>query len=147
MAAERLRDVTIREHPRDRIGELVHDARVSLGMSVSAACEAARRARPDQAVGPGISKTTWERLERGMSVRPSAWADVERLFGWPLGSIRRYVEDNGPEPAASASSEAPVVEERQTDAGRAFIARVGPLSPDEAAVLESVLDGLRKRNI
>ena len=146
MTPERLRDVTIREHPRDRIGELVHDARVSLGMSVSAACEAARRVRPDQAVGPGISKTTWERIEKGMSVRPSAWADVERLFDWPPGSIRRYVEDNGPEPAKPAQ-EAPVVEERQTDAGRAFIARVGPLSDAEAAVLESVLDGLRKRNI
>ena len=145
MTPERLRDVTIREHPRDRIGELVHDARVSLGMSVSAACEAARRARPDQAVGPGISKTTWERIEKGMSVRPSAWADVERLFDWPLGSIRRYVEDNGPEPAKPADT--PVVEERPTDAGRAFIARVGPLSEAEAAVLESVLDGLRKRNL
>jgi len=138
----KIRTVTIREHPRDRIGELVHDARVSLGMSVSAACEAARRARPDNAVGSGISKTTWERIERGMSVRPSAWADVERLFKWPSGSIRRYVEDNGPEPAA----EEVVVEQQPTDTGQSLTARFGELSADEQALVDAMIETLRRRH-
>ena len=141
----RIRKVTIREHPLARVAELVHDERVSRGMSFNAACDAARALRPADAVGPGISKSTWQNVEAGRNVRHVAWADIERVFGWPLGSIRRYVEDNGPEPTQAA--EAPVVEERVTDAGRAFIARVGPLSDAEAAVLESVLDGRRKRNI
>jgi len=143
VAPSKIRNVTIREHPRDRIGELVHDARVSLGMSVSAACEAARRARPDNAVGSGISKTTWERIERGMAVRPSAWADVERLFKWPSGSVRRYVEDNGPEPAVQ---EEVVVEQQQTDTGQSLTARFGQLTAEEQALVDQMIETLRRRH-
>ena len=77
-----------------------------------------------------------------MSVRPSAWADVERLFKWPSGSIRRYVEDNGPEPAA----EEVVVEQQPTDTGQSLTARFGELSAEDQALVDAMIETLRKRH-
>lgn len=141
--AGRIRKMNARETRLARLGDLVHEERISRGMSFNAACDAARALRPEDAHGPGISKSTWENVERGRNVRHTAWADIERVFRWPGGSIRRYVDDDGGEPAPEV-----VIEEQETETGRTFIARVGPpLTEAEDAILKDVLDALRKRNI
>ena len=132
----------IRENPLARVAELVHNERVSRGMSFYAACDAARALRPTDAVGPGISKSTWENVERGRNVRANAWADIERVFKWPSGSIRRYVEDNGPEPAP----EEVVVEQQPTDTGQSLTARFGELSAEDQALVDAMIETLRKRH-
>ena len=136
----RVRVVMIRETPLEGLARLVTHARQSKrdnrGKPLS---------KPKAAQAIGLSRQTLDNVERGLRAADLTYAQLEQFFEWPAGSILNFLDHDGPDPAPA--SEQPVVEERQTDAGRAFIARVGPLSDAEAAVLESVLDGLRKRNI
>ena len=136
----RIRKVTIREHPLARVAELVHDERVSRGMSFNAACDAARALRPADAVGPGISKSTWQNVEAGRNVRHVAWADIERLFGWAPGSIRRYVEDNGPEPSTPQPPE--VTNDTSASGVQTLVATYEKLTPSEQAIVDALVAGL-----
>jgi len=141
--ADRMTTVKIHEGRLARVAELVYDARISRFPSVSAAVDAARAARPEDAVGPGISKSTWENVEKGIAVRGDKWADIERLFRWPHGSIRRYVDDGLVEPAPQ---EEVTVEQQPTDTGQSLTARFGQLSADEQALVDAMIETLRRRH-
>ena len=55
--------------------------------------------RPASMSGKGISKSTWERAEKARGrIRSYLYADIERLFDWPFGSIVRYLDEQGTEP-------------------------------------------------
>ena len=50
--------------------------------------------------GKGISKSTWERAEKARGrIRSYLYADIERLFDWPFGSIVRYLDEQGTDAA------------------------------------------------
>lgn len=74
------------QEDRARIAKLVRAHRGALRLGVDAIAERAP-----------MSPVTWGRVEAGEAARVATYAGVEAAFGWPLGTIARYV-DNGEEP-------------------------------------------------
>lgn len=80
-----------RMHGSDRqeqLGKLIRSRRSALGLDV------APTARSIQ-----MSPDTWNKMERGGSVRPSSYGRIEQVLRWPQGSILGYLE-GGDEPSA-----------------------------------------------
>jgi len=131
----------------ERLGAAVAARRVALKLGVEPAARAAR-----------ISKDTWKRVERGLPVRDTKYADVEGVLEWAPGTCMRVAD--GGDPIISAPSDAdPDVRITQIpseelervvgDAVRsAVIATRGDLPGDDILKLnQKVMEELRQRGV
>jgi hypothetical protein len=46
-----------------------------------------------------VARATWDRLEAGSPSNDYTYARVEKVFGWPRGSMLRFLDDDGPLPS------------------------------------------------
>src|SRR5690348_7448006 len=91
--ADRIRFVTIREDPLDRLAQLVTEARQSMRDERGKALS-----KPKAAQAAGLSRQTLDNIEAGQRAADLSYAQVEQFLGWIPGSILRYLKENGPEP-------------------------------------------------
>jgi len=80
----------------ERLGRLVRQRRMSLGMNRDTASHRA-----------GFSRETWRKIEGGEKVSDYSLARAERVLGWPVGTVDQILE--GKEPP---TNEAPAPIER-----------------------------------
>lgn len=128
--ADKIRRVTMRVDPYERLGELVAAARLCTPspkggvLAQTAASESA-----------GMNRNTWGRVERDHErASDRTYAQMETFLGWEAGSILRYLDKGGPEPGP-----APAVEEIDTGGqGQTFTAVYEALSEESKAALEEV---------
>lgn len=78
---------------RKRVGELVVTARKQMGMSANQARQAA-----------DISRGAWDNVEKGAGAQELSYFAAERLFGWEIGSIQRYIDNGEPEPGPAPAT-------------------------------------------
>ena len=128
--------------PIERLAELVIESRNARGLSVVKAVESARALDAEETGEPRISRSTWEKVERGQTVQDAKYASIERLFQWPAGSTLRYLFRNGPEPRSVEVT----VEQQPTETGQSLTARFGELSPEEQALVDAMIETLRRRH-
>jgi len=128
--------------PIERLAELVIESRNARGLSVVKAVESARALDAEETGEPRISRSTWEKVERGQTVQDAKYASIERLFQWPAGSTLRYLFRNGPEPRSVEVT----VEQQETTTGQSLTARFGELSADEQALVDAMIETLRRRH-
>ena len=133
-----------RMEPIERLAELVIESRNGRGLSVVKAVESARALDAEETGEPRISRSTWEKVERGQTVQDAKYASIERLFQWPAGSTLRYLFRNGPEPRTVAPEV--TVEQQPTDTGQSLTARFGQLSAEEQALVDAMIETLRRRH-
>ena len=74
----------------EELGALVLRAREAKGWG--------RRRASKEPHGPA-SPETWAAVEKGQQVQTLTYAGIERVLGWPTGSMLAYL-DGGPEPVA-----------------------------------------------
>ena len=86
---------------RAKIAKLVQRHRGALRLSIDSMAERA-----------SMSPVTWGRVEAGDTVRVATYAGVEAAFGWPLGTIARYVEVGNEPPEAGERPQRPAVDTR-----------------------------------
>lgn len=71
---------------RHKLGELVRQGRQELSLSIRAAASAA-----------GVDRATWTALEDGSRVTQDRhYAGIERVLGWPSGTIETIVSGEHP---------------------------------------------------
>lgn len=76
------------EARRRRLGRLIHQRRVDLGLSITAAAGRA-----------GLNPKTWGWLESGArATRETAWAAIERALRWAPGSVATVLAGGDPTP-------------------------------------------------
>jgi len=136
--ADRIRVVTIREDPLDRLAQLVTQARQAMRDDRGKAMS-----KPKAAQAAGLSRQTLDNVEAGQRASDLTYAQLEQFLGWAPGSILRYVRDNGPEPGPAPEV---VVEQQGTETGQSLTARFGELSADEQALVDAMIETLRRRH-
>ena len=136
--ADRIRVVTIREDPLDRLAQLVTQARQAMRDDRGKAMS-----KPKAAQAAGLSRHTLDNVEAGQRASDLTYAQLEQFLGWAPGSVLRYVRDNGPEPGPASEV---VVEQQGTETGQSLTARFGELSADEQALVDAMIETLRKRH-
>ncbi|OKI52879.1 hypothetical protein A6A27_08300 [Micromonospora sp. CB01531] len=77
------------------------EERAAIGALVRRRRAAERISQEAMAGRAPMSAVTWGRVEDGKAVRVGTYAGVEAAFGWPLGSLTRYVETGEEPPEAS----------------------------------------------
>lgn len=82
-----------------------------------------------------ISRSTWIRIEEGKPIQRHNYSAVETYLDWPQGSIRRFLEEGGPEPRK------PEVDEDRSAAGEAAWDRGE--TPEEIAAIRALLRAMR----
>jgi len=135
---ERTRVVTIREDPLDRLAQLVTQARQAMRDERGKAMS-----KPKAAQAAGLSRQTLDNVEAGVRASDLTYAQLEQFLGWVPGSILRYVKDNGPEPGPAPEV---TVEQQATDTGQSLTARFGELSAEEQALVDAMIETLRRRH-
>jgi len=135
--SDRLRTVTIRETPLQGLARLVAAARLSKtderGKPLT---------KPKAAAAIGISRQTLDYVETAKKrAADVTYVQLEQFFGWVPGSIARYLDDDGPEPGPEV-----VVEQQETETGQSLTARFGELSADEQALVDAMIETLRRRH-
>lgn len=94
--AAKMRRVTVRVDPLQRLGELVEAARLSWTDPRTGKPYDLKPFARDVA---HISRQAWINIETGATKsRATTYRRVEDVFGWETGSILRYLDDDGPEP-------------------------------------------------
>ncbi|MEU1043874.1 helix-turn-helix transcriptional regulator [Streptomyces sp. NPDC005897] len=131
-----------------RLGTLVYERRVHLGLGVEPAAKLA-----------GMSKDTWKKIEAGRSdVHATSYTKIERALQWAPNSCLRILEGHDPvvvEPTpASPDAEIAVIpkEELARQVGDSVNSAVlgvksGMTAEEILALNERVLDELRKRGV
>ncbi|MFC8065416.1 helix-turn-helix domain-containing protein [Streptomyces sp. NPDC057293] len=130
-----------------RLGKLVYERRVHLGLGVEPAAKLA-----------GMSKDTWKKIEAGRSdVHATSYTKVERALQWAPNSCLRVLE--GQEPVVVEASAVPDAamavipkEELARQVGDSVNSAVlgvksGMTAQEILALNERVLEELRKRGV
>jgi len=137
--SDKLRTVTIRETPLQGLARLVAAARLSKtderGKPLT---------KPKAAAAIGISRQTLDYIETAKKrAADVTYVQIEQFFGWVPGSVHRYLDDDGPEPGPAPEV---TVEQQATDAGQSLTARFGQLSAEEQALVDAMIETLRRRH-
>lgn len=93
------------DEDRRRLAEYVTSARRAHGWNIEQA----------RAAAGGMNRQTWERAERGETVREDTYSRIERALGWTTGDVWRILA--GMEPLAG-ESERPTPREQAPPAGK-----------------------------
>lgn len=118
-----IRIVSERERLLKRLAVRVADDRSAKGSQARAEREST------------ISRSTWIRAEKGQAIQAHNYAAVETYLGWPRGSIRRFLEEGGPEPRQP--------EVVQEDGPQGATAHDVPETPEEWAAVRALLQAMR----
>lgn len=124
---------TTQERRRERLGELIHDRRIELGLTKAQLAANAGLGRGGNPSGRSVYN-----LERG-TVTPNdlTASGIERALGWERKSIRRYIE-TGKEPGIVPVRT--LVE--QTEENHRFVYRTLADADEETfAKIRAVLEG------
>lgn len=136
--------------PRDyaRLATLARKRRVELGVTLNDV----------NAKAGGISKGTWQRVERGEAIRDANYAKIDGLLRWAPGSCLAVLEGRDPVPVADVDGAPGVVvsdvDPEVADGRRreviqlAAIATTSGLTADEIRALsEKAIADLRKAGL
>ena len=120
----------------ERLGERARARRADLGLPLTDAT----------AKAGGMSKHTWQRVERGLPIREINYVKIEEALGWTPGSCLRII-DGGDPALADAIQVAPVdVDRRARDVVQlAIIATAeGTTAEQIREISDRVVQDLRK---
>lgn len=76
-----------------RLAELARKRRADLGLALN----------DTNAKDGGISKHTWQRVEKGMQIRQTNYVKIDGLLRWAVGSCIRVLEGGAPVPVEDVS--------------------------------------------
>lgn len=122
----------MRVDPLVQLGRLVEAARLRM---VNPATRKPYQAAP-AAKAAGVNRGTWGAIETGAhKAQDSTYAQVEKFFDWEEGSIKRYLEEEGPEPGPPL-----VVSDIGADPGRTLVVHYEghELSDEDKARIEEL---------
>lgn len=70
----------------DRLATHARKRRTELGLALN----------DDNAKAAGVSKGTWQRVEKGLPIRDTNYVKIEGLLGWAVGSCIQVLEGGDP---------------------------------------------------
>lgn len=80
-------------HDFDRLAAVAKRRRAELGIALNDA----------NAKEAGVSRGTWQRVEKGLSIRETNYKKIDGLLQWVAGSCITVLEGGDPEPASEGA--------------------------------------------
>ena len=138
------------DHDHGRLAKLARARRADLGLALN----------DINAKAAGMSKHTWQRVEKGLPIRETNYVKIDGVLGWAPGSCLRVLEGGEPvlaeemqDPEAAGVQKSPVprevVDREALDAVQlALIATAKGTSAEEIREMsERVVRDLRERGL